>query len=102
MSRVLPCAFQSRSMRRRSSIAAESRFEEGSSSTRTSGECSDTEAQAIFCFSPPESLKMLRPMREEMPNCAIVVCFLARMSATSMPRFSHAKTSSLSVSTVKN
>ena len=32
----------------------------------------DTEAQAIFCFSPPEREKIFFPSRFSIPNCSAV------------------------------
>ena len=44
----------------KSSMVAISRLEDGSSSTKMSGWIASAEAQAIFCFSPPDRANKLR------------------------------------------
>ena len=55
---VFPSFFQISKISLMFSIASSSRFDVGSSNTIISGDTAETPAQAIFCFSPPDKLKM--------------------------------------------
>lgn len=83
-------------------MEATSRFDAGSSRTRSCGSWADTLAQAIFCFSPPESLNRLRSSRSSSPKRTTTPAIAASMSVGAHPMFSHPKASSLVVSTLKN
>ena len=61
MRTVLPDVFHWATISRSSRMAEMSRFEVGSSNTRIGGLSILTEAQAIFCFSPPESWETFYP-----------------------------------------
>ena len=102
MTTVLPCDLHAAMTSRSSSIASRSRFEVGSSRTISSGSIAATPAQAIFCFSPPERLKMLRPSSPSILISETVLSMRRRISASGSPIFSHPKASSAVVSTQKN
>ena len=61
-----------------------------------------TDAKAIFCFSPPDSSKMLRPRSELMCKASTVSSNRLCSSSGGTASFSIPKAISLSVSTLKN
>ena len=99
---VFPLSFHLRITFFSSPIAFQSRLEDGSSSMMISGINADTLAQAIFCFSPPESAKRLFSSRASSSSSFTTSAFLRHISAGGSPMFSVPKVISPSVSTAKN
>ena len=67
-----------------------------------SGSVTETDAQAIFCFSPPDKEKIFFPNRFSILKRFTVSRILEIISVLGTPLFSLAKANSLVVSTVKN
>ena len=99
---VLPAAFHFAMICASTPIDDMSRFDAGSSSTSTSGSLADTEAQAMRCFSPPDSLNRLRSRRPSSPKSALTRATASSIRDTSQPWFSQPKRSSDTASTLKN
>ena len=98
----VPDAFALATYERRSMIAAISRLLVGSSSTRFVGRAAQTLANAIRCFSPPESEKMFRSARWRMPRSSMVSATRSRISPSGVEQLSNAKATSPVESTLKN
>ena len=99
---VLPCSFHFRITSFKSEIVCKSRLDEGSSRTKISGCIAETEAQAIFCFSPPDKAKRLRSSRDSMLRSPATCPILLYISSLGIPVFSHPKAISLVESKLKN
>lgn len=79
-----------------------SKLEDGSSSTNISGSIAETDAQATFCFSPPDSANKLLFSKSSIFNAPTVFSIRELISSASIAKFSHPNAISLVVSTVKN
>lgn len=99
---VLPIFFQERIIFLKSHVDLESRLDEGLSRSKISGKQAEIEAHAIFCFSPPDNLKMLLFKRVSIWKSETTLLILLSISSTGNPKFSHPKVNSLVVSTLKN
>ena len=83
-------------------MAASSKFDVGSSSTRFAGWGAHELAYAMRCFSPPDSEKMLRSASSSNPSWRMVSCVRSRMRSSGHAMLSSENATSPVESTLKN
>ena len=84
------------------SIVPISKLEDGSSNTYISGSITAAEAQAIFCFSPPDIENKFLSSKFLMFNSCVTFPILVHISSRGTSKFSQANAISLVESTLKN